>query len=85
MKRLIVLTALIVAMTACENDALRQTQSVNNNVKVDVLTEFEGIRVYRVHDGGYPIYIAVRDGNITAQWRENHGKTSVERSSVTLP
>ena len=78
----ILVSALVVA--SCAADPISTTDSRNKNVKVDVLTEFDGVRVYRFMDNGYYIYIAVSAHDIRAQWDQTAGKTHFMQQTMTV-
>jgi len=83
------LSALIVAlsvltMSGCAAEGIREAQSANRNVTVDLLTEFEGVRVYRFLDGGNYVYVAVSASQLRAEWQKPEGKTTVRAESLTV-
>ncbi len=85
MKRLIVMAAMCSAMAACGAEPMSKSPSANADVRVEVLTEFDGVRLYRVRDGSdRTVYIAVSASQLRAEWTEQHGKTIVHRDSQTL-
>jgi hypothetical protein len=49
---------LLLALAACNNDAVGVAQTNNNNVVVELLFENDGCRVYRFSDAGYNRYYA---------------------------
>jgi hypothetical protein len=82
----ILLLALIAVVTiGCEADPIRPASSTNPNVQVNVLTEFDGIRLYRIQDGdGRPIYVAVAMSELRVEWEEHQGRTTVKRETITV-
>lgn len=75
---------LFATFESCSADKLASTPSANKDVTVDVLTTFDGITVYRVHDGDDRIvYIAATGGAYAAQWSENCGKGCVRHVETT--
>lgn len=72
-KRLIV-CVLAVVMISCGAAAIRKADSSNKGVTVEVLTEFDGIRLYRVNDGERTVFVAVTRSELRASWQETCGK-----------
>jgi hypothetical protein len=76
MKKLLLAAAIVAVFTGCLSDP--QTTTVEGNgVKVDLLFEHNGIKMYRFLDGGYYHYFTDRGETITTQ---QSGKTYYEET-----
>lgn len=62
----------------CGAEPMRQAVSANVGVKVEVLTEFDGIRLYRVSDGSNMIYVATSHTELRTQWEVSCGENCTE-------
>lgn len=81
----VVIAAVLLACVGCRADSLSRTASTNHDVKVELLTEFDGIRLYRVEDGSErTVYVAVAADRLrTSFWRQE-GKIQVPDGVETL-
>ncbi len=85
-----VLAALVTTamLVGCGHEAV-QSASAGNNVKVDLLFQSEGVRVYRFYDAGHYHYYAVPAGGVSAatfsDWSENCGKNCTHTVSDDVP
>lgn len=80
MKRLAYLFCLSLILLGCASDPISTEPTNNSQVKVELMFEHEGCKVYRFYDGGYPIYYTRCDGAYSAaMWDETHtqGKSQV--------
>lgn len=79
--RLMILALIAVVMCGCEADPIRQAKSANPKTTVDVVTEFDGIRLYRVNVGDRSVFVAAYVNGLNASWDEQHavstGKTTM--------
>lgn len=69
-------------LIGCDSNPISTEPTNNSEVKVELMFEHEGCRVYRFYDGGYPIYYTKCDGSYSAaMWDEPHtqGKAVVRR------
>lgn len=79
MKRLAMV--LMLGMAGCTETKPQETKdSSNPDIKVELLFEHEGCRVYRFHDNDEPVYYANCEGS--TNWTTSHqgadGKTIIE-------
>jgi hypothetical protein len=92
----IALVCVLLMLAGCASKPERLAESSNAEIKVSVLTKFEGITLYRVEVDGKQIYVA-RSGsspvNVEAHWTDTvcnpcgKGQTccrQVPRSQATL-
>lgn len=70
----------VLSMSACEAPAIRQIESANSQTRVELITAFEGVRLYRIDVGDSRIYVAVQDKRLEVAWDVTHiesdGKTT---------
>lgn len=76
MKTLMLLVCTLLLFSACSKTPVSTKQSNNPEIKVSILFDFDGCRVYRFVDDGEK-YFARCGGNATTSWDETHttGKT----------
>jgi flagellar basal body-associated protein FliL len=83
-----------VMLFGCEATPLRPAEAKTapgSSLKVEVVAEFEGIRLYRVNTGDKTIYVAAAiddhaERRVSAQWEESCGKACTEAVTVqTVP
>jgi hypothetical protein len=78
MKKLILLSLSLLMFVGCLAPATEVPTS-NNNIKVELLFEHEGVKVYRFYDGGVFLYYAVKsDGSIDLTKTGKHNKQMLE-------
>ena len=75
MKKLLALVLLAVALTSCNGIALKKEQTNNDEFKVELLFEHDGIKVYRFLDGSRYHYFTNKGETISSQ---TSGKISYE-------
>lgn len=81
MKRLLVVISLLLVLAACDTEPVSQSKTTNDKIKVDLLFEHEGCKVYRFVDTSAPIYyVHCLTGTTQASWYETTGKTSTLKS-----
>lgn len=80
MKKIFLLLVLV-AFSGCQADPIRTEASGNPDVKVELIAEFEGIRVYRLNDGGQFVYISDTRNGSRISWETSQlipvGKTLI--------
>ena len=76
MKKILLAAAIIAALTGCYKDA-QSTKIEGNGVKVELLFEHNGIKMYRFLDGGRYHYFTDRGETIT---NEQSGKNYYEEN-----
>jgi opacity protein-like surface antigen len=76
MKKLLLAAAILAALTGCYKDP-QSTKIEGNGVKVDLLFDHNGIKMYRFVDGGYVHYFTDRGETSTTQ---QSGKTYYEET-----
>lgn len=81
--RPIIALASLLALAGCGAEPIAREQSGNPDVRVDLIAEFDGCRLFRVYDYSNRVYVADCKRNTTAQWQESAGKTTVTRQSLT--
>jgi hypothetical protein len=67
---------IILAAVACGKQEQRVEETTNNNIKVDLLFEKDGCKVYRFYDYGRAIYFTDCRGKVEYTYRQQNGKTS---------
>jgi len=72
MKTLNILLALI--LLGCANDPISTKSTNNPDVRVSLLFEHDGIKVYRFYDNGNYIYYTDARGRTT--WNQSEGKST---------
>jgi len=77
MKKLLALVLLAVALTSCEGVALRKEQTNNDEFKVELLFEHDGVKVYRFWDGGRSHYFTNKGETMSSQ---TSGKTRYDEN-----
>lgn len=71
-------TPLLVSLSSCLSPAQMQLQGSNPNVKVELLFEADGCKVYRFYDRGAPRYFTkCQNGSSSVGWLESCGKNCV--------
>lgn len=81
MKRAFIIFALL--LSACDPPrAIKQIDSANPAVHVELLTSFDGVRLYRIDVGARTVYVAVQDGRSEVSWEQSCGKNCVEHMSM---
>jgi hypothetical protein len=76
MKKILLAAAIVGALTGCYKDA-QSTKIEGNGVKVELLFEHNGIKMYRFLDGGRYHYFTDRGETIT---NEQSGKNYYEET-----
>lgn len=71
--RILFLILISLFLTSCFRKALIETETNNNEFKVDLLFEYDGCKAYRFEDGGRAIYYTNCNGS--TNWNENCGKS----------
>ena len=88
MKRIVILLFVLFA-TGCEKTAQEVHQSSNPQVKVDLLFEHEGVRVYRFEDDYRLHYYAVPSSGVRvssfSEWTESCGKNCTRVVTDEIP
>jgi hypothetical protein len=88
MKRIAIVVA-VMALVGCANDPVASSASNNPQVKVDLLFEHEGVRVYRFWDAGHHRYYAIpRDGSATSVesgFNQSCGKGCTKYVPIEIP
>jgi hypothetical protein len=69
----IALTA-VLFMSGCYAPPQRIEASSNSEVNVELMTEFDGCKVYRLWDFGNRVYIARCGQDVRAEWSTSCGK-----------
>ena len=73
MKRLGLLV-LVVVFSGCRAAPMRYISSTNPQTSIEVMTEFDGIRLYRIDVGNRSVYVAVHLKDLSTHWEEQNGK-----------
>jgi len=66
MKIILVIISFFI-LCGCARDGLKEERTNNHNFKVDLLFEYDGIKVYRFHDNGRYHYFTSRGEAIMTQ------------------
>lgn len=75
MKKLIGVAVLPLMLCGCMNDAVETKPTTNRAMKVELLFEHDGVKVYRFYDGN-PIYYTDARGSV--YWNASKARHSVE-------
>lgn len=78
MKTLLILLAIMV--TGCTEQAQQEVQSSNRSVSVELLTEFDGCKLYRIYDGRN-VYMAKCGDTVTTSTKQGCGKNCTYTTS----
>jgi len=81
MKALTILTLLTLSLIGCKNESVSNSSTSNTNIKVELLFEHDGVKVYRFHDGGTFYYTDARG---KTKWTVSNGKTTSDVSVETV-
>lgn len=81
MRRGIALAAALL-VSGCYAEPQSKETSSNSEVKVELLTEFDGCKVYRAWDMGNRIYIARCGQDVRAEWQTSCGKGCVAKQET---
>ena len=83
MKKLLLLIVICLFLVGCDETPIATQQSNNPNMRISVLFEYDGVRVYRFYDGGYKRYFAKVIGTDEVKTMSsvyiNQGKTGYYR------
>ena len=63
---------LLICLVSCLEKPVSTSKTNNENIKVELLFEHDGCKVYRFNDGDYRYY-AVCSGQATTNWDEDCG------------
>lgn len=74
MKKLLIVT-LIGIISGCASEPIETTQSNNGNIRLDLLFEQDGCKMYRFADGGRYIYWSPCSGKTQQDITDYNGKT----------
>lgn len=74
MRKLIAILCLVVAGCTVPATAIKQTD--NQNVKLELLFEHDGVKVYRFTDANHFVYYADARGSVVYETTESAGKTT---------
>ena len=81
MRKIIIVLASVFILASCSDIKPIETRSTNNLnggkvVTVDVLFDFDGIRMYRFYDDGHYVYFAKVLNGARTTWQQSKGKTT---------
>ncbi len=73
----IAIAVAVFLLVSCSKKPLSSNPTENPKFDVDVLFDYDGCRVYRFYDKGYPVYFVRCGRSIQISWNEPHslGKT----------
>lgn len=85
-KSIAVVAVIVVGLcsAACPANAIKNVESLNPEVKVELLTSFDGVRLYRVDTGVRTVYVAVSSNRLEVAWDSREGKTTVPVEVQTI-
>ena len=73
--RALVITIALVGLAGCANEPIEQSQTNNPAIRISLLFEHDGCRVYRFADAGHSRYfVKCASGSGTVSWNEYCGK-----------
>jgi hypothetical protein len=81
MKALTILTLLTLSLIGCKNESVSNSSTSNTNIKVELLFEHDGVKVYRFRDGRTVYYTDARG---KTKWTVSNGKTTSDVSVETV-
>lgn len=85
MKRIIIITIILFALTSCEPKQVEEVKaSSNGSYSVDKLFTVDGITVYRFVDNGRRVYFTNRTGEVLYKYRRRTGKVIKTRNVQTI-
>ena len=77
MSKIVVVLAAILILASCAMKPIEtRTTNNSNGGKVDVLFDFDGIRMYRFYDDGHYVYFAKVLNGARTTWQQSKGKTT---------
>lgn len=71
-----ILTSII--LSSCNKAAQETTPTTNSAIKVDLLFEKDGCKIYRFNDAGHNVYWSDCRGKVESVYNESSGKSSHE-------
>lgn len=74
MKKLLAIVLLALELSSCMAPAQMALQGSNPQIKVELLFEVDGCKVYRFYDGGAIRYFTKCENNSSVGWLESCGK-----------
>lgn len=78
----VLMLVMCIVLFSCYSDPQSEVEVSNKGVKVELLFENDGVKVYRFHDGGRAIYYIDARGN--THWNESNGKSSYNHLAETV-
>jgi len=84
MKKSILVIAMFLLLTACNKEAQQEVQSSNSEIKLELLFEHDGCKVYRFVDGGRNVYWSDCRGNMSTSYYQSHGKSVTTKYQQSL-
>jgi hypothetical protein len=81
MKKLIGILLMAALLSSCAIKPIKTGMTNNgvdlkNPVTVDILFDFDGVRMYRFIDNGHYIYFAKTTNGVRVSWQQSEGKTT---------
>jgi hypothetical protein len=76
------LITMLLALSACEVPGEQVEVASVSGIKVELLFEHEGVKVYRFQDGGRSIYYADASGRTS--WRTKSGDVVIDHEVNTV-
>lgn len=81
MRNIILVCCSVFALLGCTKEAVSTNSTNNSEVKVELLFQHEGVKVYRFYDGGRRIYYTDARGKVEYN---TGGKNNVTHSIETV-
>lgn len=85
MKKLALALIVAAGSIACETQGIREVPNVSHKdagIKVDVITEFDGIRLYKIEGPNLRVYVAKTIDGTQTHWETCDGEGNCDRQEV---
>lgn len=73
---------LLLFLSACKKNAIQVIHTDFNNIKLELLFEKDGCKMYRFYDDHY-VYWSDCSGRVESQYQESSGKGNLSTGTVT--
>lgn len=84
MKKLLLLLLSAILFASCANSSIKTESTDFNGIKLDLLFEKDGCKIYRFRDGLEFVYWSDCSGRIEYEYNRNNGKSSTSHKVQTI-